>query len=40
MSGKALMSGSLGERIRVKNNKSKKIIEGTITKAGTISVNY
>lgn len=40
MSGKALMSDSLGERIRVKNNKSKKIIEGTITKAGTISVNY
>jgi len=40
MSGKALMSGSLGEKIQVKNNKSKKIIEGTITKAGTISVNY
>jgi len=40
MSGKALMSGSLGERIKVKNNRSKKVIEGTITKAGTISVNY
>jgi len=40
MSGKALMSGSLGEKIRVKNNKSKKVIEGTITKAGTVSVNY
>jgi len=40
MSGKALMSGSLGERIKVKNNRSKKVIEGTITKAGTVSVNY
>ncbi len=40
MSGKSLMSGSLGETIRVKNIKSKKIIEGTITRAGTISVNY
>ncbi|MCF7970334.1 MAG: flagellar basal body P-ring formation protein FlgA [Methylococcaceae bacterium] len=39
MSGKALMSGRLGEKIRVKNNKSKKVIEGTITKAGTVSVN-
>jgi len=40
MSGKALMSGSLGEKIKVKNNRSKKVIEGTITKAGTVSVNY
>ena len=40
MHGRALMDGSLGEQIRVKNNKSKKIIEGTIIKAGIISVNY
>ncbi|MDF1583805.1 MAG: flagellar basal body P-ring formation chaperone FlgA [Methyloprofundus sp.] len=40
MSGKALMSGSLGEKIQAKNNTSKKVVEGTITKAGTISVNY
>ncbi len=40
MSGKALMSGSLGERIKVKNYRSKKVVEGTITKVGTVSVNY
>ncbi len=40
MSGQALMSGSLGEKIQVENNKSKKTIEGTITKAGVVSVNY
>lgn len=40
MPGRALMDGSIGEQIRVKNSKSKKIIEGTVIKAGTISVNY
>jgi len=40
MAGKALSSGGLGEIIRVKNIRSKKIIEGTITRAGTISVNF
>ncbi len=39
MSGHALMGGRLGDTIRVKNSKSKKIVEGTITAAGVISVN-
>lgn len=40
MPGRALMDGGLGEQIRIKNNKSKKIIEGTVIKAGIVSVNY
>jgi len=39
MSGHALMDGRLGDTIRVKNTKSKKIIEGTVIKSGVISVN-
>jgi len=40
MPGRALMDGSMGEQIRVKNSKSNKIIEGTVIKAGFISVSY
>jgi flagella basal body P-ring formation protein FlgA len=40
MPGRALMDGSLGQQIRIKNSKSKKIIEGTVVKAGIVSVNF
>jgi len=39
MTGTALSSGSLGDRIRVKNISSKRIIEGTIKRAGVVSIN-
>lgn len=39
MSGHALMDGRLGDIIRVKNSRSKKIIEGTVIDSGVISVN-
>ncbi|MDC9727989.1 MAG: flagellar basal body P-ring formation chaperone FlgA, partial [Methyloprofundus sp.] len=39
MSGHALMDGRLGDTIRVKNSKSKRIIEGTVIRSGVISVN-
>lgn len=39
MSGHALMDGRLGDTIRVKNGRSKKIIEGTVVESGVISVN-
>ncbi len=39
MSGTALSSGVLGERIRVKNSSSKRVIEGTIKSAGVVSIN-
>ncbi len=35
----ALMDGRLGDTIRVKNSRSKKIIEGTVIESGVISVN-
>lgn len=39
MSGTALMNGVRGERIRVKNLSSKRIIEGTVKAAGVVSIN-
>ncbi len=39
MSGTALSSGVLGERIRVKNSSSKRVIEGIIKSAGVVSIN-
>lgn len=38
MKGEALMNGVLGERIRVKNMSSKRIIEGTVTQNGEVTV--
>ena len=38
MSGEAMMNGSLGERIRVKNTSSSRIIEGTVTQIGEVTV--
>jgi len=39
MSGHALSDGKLGDQIRVKNSRTKKIVEGTIIETGVISVN-
>jgi len=39
MSGYALTGGRLGEQIRVRNSRTNKVIEGTITKLGVVSVN-
>lgn len=39
MKGIAMMDGAIGDRIRVKNKSSKRIIEGTITKAGIVTIN-
>ncbi len=39
MTGKALVSGSLGKLIKVRNLSSQRIIEGTVTKQGTVKVN-
>ena len=38
MSGKAMMDGARGDRIRVKNLSSQRIIEGTVTQAGQVTV--
>jgi flagellar basal body P-ring formation protein FlgA len=38
MSGEAMMSGVSGDRIRVKNMSSRRIIEGTITQNGEVTV--
>jgi len=38
MSGKAMMNGAFGDRIRVKNMSSRRIIEGTVTKNGEVTV--
>lgn len=38
MTGQALMNGALGERIRVKNLSSKRIIEGKVTRNGEVTV--
>lgn len=38
MKGTALSDGAVGERIRVKNNSSKRIIEGTITQSGIVMI--
>lgn len=39
MSGTAMMSGTKGDRIQVKNLSSKRIIEGTIKATGIVSIN-
>ena len=39
MNGKSMMDGAMGDLIQVKNPKSKKIINGTVTAAGVVSVN-
>jgi len=39
MSGHALSDGKLGDQIRVKNSRTKKIVEGTVVEIGVISVN-
>jgi flagella basal body P-ring formation protein FlgA len=38
MNGKAMMDGARGDRIRVKNLSSERIIEGTVTQAGQVTV--
>jgi flagella basal body P-ring formation protein FlgA len=38
MAGKALMAGAAGERIRVQNLTSKRIVEGVVTAAGVVKV--
>lgn len=39
MSGKALSNGAKGDRIRVKNTSSKRIIEGVVLGIGIVSIN-
>ena len=39
MTGTAMGTGALGDRIRVKNISSKRIVEGTIKEAGIVSIN-
>ncbi|MDV5171148.1 flagellar basal body P-ring formation chaperone FlgA [Photobacterium rosenbergii] len=38
--GKALSDGSLGEQIRVQNNRSKKVITGVVSAVGEVTVRY
>jgi len=38
MGGKALADGAKGDLIRVRNLKTKKVVEGIVTKAGTVKV--
>lgn len=40
MKGKALMDGTAGELIRVKNIKSHRIVEGTVERSGIIQVPF
>lgn len=39
MKGEAMMNGAQGDRIRVKNMSSKRIIEGTVTQNNEVTVN-
>lgn len=39
MKGSAMMDGAIGDRIRVKNSSSKRIIEGKIAKAGLVIID-
>ncbi len=39
MTGTAMMDGARGDRIRVKNLSSKRIIEGIVKKSGVVSIN-
>ena len=38
-SGESLMDGAIGERIRVRNHRSRRIVEGIIAKNGVVYVN-
>ena len=38
MSGTAMMNGTHGDRIRVKNTSSSRVIEGTVTQTGVVTV--
>jgi len=38
MKGTAMSNGAIGDRIRVKNSSSKRIVEGTISQAGIVSI--
>lgn len=38
MKGIAMANGAIGDRIRVKNNSSKRIVEGTVYKAGIVTI--
>lgn len=38
MSGTALSDGSLGQRVRVKNLSSKRVVEGVVDGPGTVKV--
>ncbi|MEN8261510.1 MAG: flagellar basal body P-ring formation chaperone FlgA [Pseudomonadota bacterium] len=40
MTGKALMNGSAGQRVRVRNDKSKRIIEGIVAAPGLVQVTF
>ncbi len=39
MTGRALMDGAAGQRIRVRNVKSRKVVEGTVDPAGFVRVD-
>ncbi|OAN18638.1 flagellar biosynthesis protein FlgA [Photobacterium jeanii] len=38
--GTALSDGSLGDQIRIQNNKSKRVVDGIITGVGEVTVNF
>ncbi|MFD2180284.1 flagellar basal body P-ring formation chaperone FlgA [Veronia pacifica] len=38
--GTAMSDGSLGDRIKVRNSKSKRIVDATITGVGTVTVSF
>lgn len=40
MAGLALMDGVLGQRIRVKNEKSQRIVEGVVSQPGRVTVDF
>ena len=40
MDGSALMDGVTGQRISVRNNSSKRIVEGTITSPGVVTIKF
>jgi len=39
MNGTALADGSAGDRIRVRNNRSKRVVQGTVSRAGVVRVS-
>jgi flagella basal body P-ring formation protein FlgA len=39
MSGTAMSNGSKGERVQVRNNSSKRIVEGVVEEFGVVSIN-